>query len=524
MFEVPDEASEVSFSDRRDSGAPSPSFSLSAARSELRTLSLPQLRSLVISGAARSSQLRHIHWLVLLGVLPPDSGSWETQIACQRERVRKLWDGCRVEPEEEELDHPLANSEQSLWAQAFQDQRLCQIIMLDVQRTHPENAFFADTQTVAVLKDVLFLWCKLNPELSYRQGMNEILAPIVLVVARSHVVDDEPKDLIENLCQKQFITEDCYLLFEAVMKRVAKFYATDGQTDCQPAMGIPRNLESLDPLNTRSGNTMNPVVASSNRIQRDLLPRIDSALAKHLEQLGIEPQVYGLRWLRLLFAREFHIEDVLIIWDVLFAKSEPESIDICLYFSLAMLQNIRDFLIRSDMAGCLQRLLKFPPVEDVFTLIIRAGQLEAQLKSHHVEDQVFVQESASKEAPQKVTVFSNTANQRAPRMVSEVVQKISKIQLFGGLLQSSSASSLQPRTKPLRFNMSSNRKEDSIESRGSTDTSKIQSFCHEVGHNLEQQVSIIQAEIRKDRKAIDLDRLKKSIDEIELLKDRLLQI
>ena len=32
-----------------------------------------------------------------------------------------------------------------------------------------------------MLSNVLFVWCKKNPEVSYKQGMNEVLASIVYV-------------------------------------------------------------------------------------------------------------------------------------------------------------------------------------------------------------------------------------------------------------------------------------------------------------------------------------------------------
>jgi hypothetical protein len=38
----------------------------------------------------------------------------------------------------------------------------------------------------------------------------------------------------------------------------------------------------------------------------------DGELFQHLEELGVEPQLYGMRWIRLLLGREFHMEDVLV--------------------------------------------------------------------------------------------------------------------------------------------------------------------------------------------------------------------
>ena len=51
----------------------------------------------------------------------------------------------------------------------------------------------------------------------------------------------------------------------------------------------------------------------------------DPALHLRLGELGIEPQLYLLRWLRLLFGREFHFEDVKLLWDAIFAFGVDET-------------------------------------------------------------------------------------------------------------------------------------------------------------------------------------------------------
>jgi hypothetical protein len=43
------------------------------------------------------------------------------------------------------------------------------------------------------LTSVLFLWCKLNPDTSYKQGMNELLASVVYVYFQEAIpVDYDP--------------------------------------------------------------------------------------------------------------------------------------------------------------------------------------------------------------------------------------------------------------------------------------------------------------------------------------------
>lgn len=47
--------------------------------------------------------------------------------------------------------------------------------------------FFQDKEIDKLLSDVLFVWCKLNSDISYKQGMNEVLASIVYVYFKEAV-------------------------------------------------------------------------------------------------------------------------------------------------------------------------------------------------------------------------------------------------------------------------------------------------------------------------------------------------
>ena len=58
------------------------------------------------------------------------------------------------------------------------------------------------------------------------------------------------------------------------------------------------------PQDARSGNLL---VATLTNIHDVLLKRHDPALYARLEKLEIFPQLYGIRWLRLLFGREFQV-------------------------------------------------------------------------------------------------------------------------------------------------------------------------------------------------------------------------
>lgn len=94
----------------------------------------------------------------------------------------------------------------------------------------------------------------------------------------------------------------------------------------------------------------------------------------HLTKLGIEPQLFLLRWLRVLFSREFHLDDAMLLWDAVIAENGNKESggvgggvrDFIEAFAVSMLLFVRsDVLVQSDFGSCLRRLQRFPPVEDV---------------------------------------------------------------------------------------------------------------------------------------------------------------
>ena len=100
-------------------------------------------------------------------------------------------------------------------------------------------------------------------------------------------------------------------------------------------------------------------VQKCQRLQHELLQDRDPALYQCLQEHGIEPQIYALRWVRLLFGREFHLDDVIALWDAIFAAG----IDLKLvdYVGLAMLLFIREQLLDRPYEIVLKRLFKVRP-------------------------------------------------------------------------------------------------------------------------------------------------------------------
>lgn len=82
------------------------------------------------------------------------------------------------------------------------------------------------------------------------------------------------------------------------------------------------------------------VIKQLNTIKDTILAKEDLHLHNHLLKLEIPLSLFGIRWLRLLFGREFPLHDLLVVWDAIFA--EDEKFDLINYLCVAMLVRIRD--------------------------------------------------------------------------------------------------------------------------------------------------------------------------------------
>lgn len=66
-----------------------------------------------------------------------------------------------------------------------------------------------------------------------------------------------------------------------------------------------------------------------------MLKRMDEEIFNCFEEQKLKPEFYAFRWLTLLLSQEFHLPDVLRIWDSLFADS-GENFEFILYICCAM--------------------------------------------------------------------------------------------------------------------------------------------------------------------------------------------
>lgn len=206
--------------------------------------------------------------------------------------------------------------------------------------------------------------------------------------------------LLAELCSRAWVAADSWALFCAVMEQVSQWYEWREPVPTPYVVNGPVNLKPY----------VLPIVDSCNRIQGTLLKSVDPLLYTAMQNVGVEPQLYGMyvslfvfgdvstnsnpsRWLRLLFTREFPMDEAMMLWDELFASPIPLA-DLAEWVCVAMLIRIRSrctsvpllrlcvliqiLVLPSDYSTQLTCLLRYPacPTPDSgaphhITLLIR---------------------------------------------------------------------------------------------------------------------------------------------------------
>lgn len=157
----------------------------------------------------------------------------------------------------------------------------------------PEEPYFRKPDTQRLMLDILFVFCKINQDIGYRQGMHEILAPILWVVEQDaidygnsveqHITDADGDALLKQTLDPAYIEHDAFTVLSLIMRTAKSFYE----------LGEPDKRSSTPSSGTGTPQPgTSPIVERSKRIHEVYLARLDPALAKHLTDIEVLPQIF----------------------------------------------------------------------------------------------------------------------------------------------------------------------------------------------------------------------------------------
>ncbi|GLH13786.1 TBC1 domain family member 5 [Gryllus bimaculatus] len=345
---------------------------------------LGELRRRAVTGNLRASRFRSVCWRALLSVFSNDKSSWLKELRRFRQHYEQMSQEFCVDPwlNSNPEDNPLNQNAGSSWHQHFCDNELKAVIRQDVVRTFPGVDYFRKETVQKAMLNVLFVYARENPDMCYRQGMHEILAPLLFVLhcdhqALLHTKEQVPvSDSVSEMLDPAYLEADSYSLFCLIMEGISCYYKINDSAPSATGY-FPPNLQSPVPPPGGKGKE-NEILVQLESIKENLLVPNDKELAEYLNRLEITLPVFGIRWLRLLFGREFPLQDLLVLWDAIFA--EGKDFGLVHYVVVAMLVAIRNQLLDSDYTTCLMHLMRYPGAVDITFIIEHALYLKDHQK------------------------------------------------------------------------------------------------------------------------------------------------
>ncbi|CAH0476828.1 unnamed protein product [Peronospora belbahrii] len=169
--------------------------------------------------------------------------------------------------------------------QVEEDLRNQRVIRADAARTRSNERRFQQPETVEVIVKLLTYYCKCR-SIQYKQGMNEVLAPFLLLTEERQGCEDRVP-LAEGV------------VFQCFYALIDRFL---------PHVFVDKEFRSLQ---------------CSFQLFRLLMLYHDPELCHYLDQHDMTPELYVTPWFMTLFARSLPPEFVFYLWDIFLLQEDP---------------------------------------------------------------------------------------------------------------------------------------------------------------------------------------------------------
>ncbi|KAE8997647.1 hypothetical protein PR001_g19529 [Phytophthora rubi] len=183
------------------------------------------------------------------------------------------------------------------------------VIAADAARTRGNEPRFQQPETVELVAKLLTYYCKCR-SIRYKQGMNEVLAPFLLLTEQRDGCE-EPVPLAEGVVFQCF-----YALIDRFM----------------PHVFVDKEFRSLQ---------------SSFQLYKLLMLYHDPELCHYLDQHDMTPELYVTPWFMTLFARSLSPECVFYLWDFFLLEEDPYLLHFVAY---ALVAANKDRILQAEIA------------------------------------------------------------------------------------------------------------------------------------------------------------------------------
>ena len=276
------------------------------------------------------SDSRDIIWLFFLGILPYNNPPiWKkimTEQRCIYDSLKKRYITKEIN---EFIETKKIKDKYSLYYKykeilTKEDYSILDLIKVDVNRTFQKIELFHLEKIQKILINILFIFAKKNEEIKYKQGMSELAAVFLYVLYKEQVL--KPAFITGKEAflyyffhsNNEFLEHDTYLMFSNFMlKGFLTFfkYTDEIYRDAQLSeleSEQKRLLTKNDILNSKDSELKKRIFL----LYYDKLPILDKNLYIFMSE-KVDPEVFIIKWYICIFTREFPINQVVHLWDLI---------------------------------------------------------------------------------------------------------------------------------------------------------------------------------------------------------------
>ena len=407
-------------------------------------------------------ELRPTTWKIFLGIFPNNSNiiEWNEILSKLRDKYNKKKKKYfsvkkyKGDPLSGGINGKNKKNERN-YNTLYEENELKRIINLDIIRTYQNINLFSQENIKKILLNILFIWSRENDDISYRQGMNDLLAMLILCFYPYYFSyeENESKATKEEIINYMNNKDKKELYKNSI--RIYKFFHDETEIECD----LFYTFDSL--MKKGMKNLFNPKIIQktekdyklyeifsdmykddieeekSNFISRrcfllinEKLKKIDEELFLYLKKIDINCGAFLQKWLRCIFCREFELNQVFILWDVVLVndfineKTQKYSLDFMDCICLAMIVRLRKYILQRDQNDCFTLLFKYPKIDNIKNIINLAYSIY----------QILYQKKNGKTFDNKIILnIANSLNEKDDDLIDKIFndnKNINKIKVY----------------------------------------------------------------------------------------------